>query len=38
MCGRIVTEKLLPLSYVNLKVRRGESVGIVGRNGAGSPP
>jgi ABC-type polysaccharide/polyol phosphate transport system ATPase subunit len=33
--GRVVTEELLALSHVNLVVRRGESLGIVGRNGAG---
>jgi ABC-type polysaccharide/polyol phosphate transport system ATPase subunit len=33
--GRVVTEELLALSHVSLEVRRGESVGIVGRNGAG---
>jgi len=33
--GRVVTEELHALSHVNLEVRRGESLGIVGRNGAG---
>ena len=33
--GRGATEELRALSQVNLEVRRGESVGIVGRNGAG---
>ena len=33
--GRVATEELRALSQVNLEVRRGESVGIVGRNGAG---
>jgi lipopolysaccharide transport system ATP-binding protein len=33
--GRVVTEELEALSHVSLQVRRGESVGIIGRNGAG---
>ena len=33
--GRVVIEELSALSHVNLRVRRGESIGIVGRNGAG---
>jgi ABC-type polysaccharide/polyol phosphate transport system ATPase subunit len=33
--GRVVIEELHALSHVNLQVRRGESVGVIGRNGAG---
>jgi ABC-type polysaccharide/polyol phosphate transport system ATPase subunit len=33
--GLVVTEQLSALSHVNLEIRRGESVGILGRNGAG---
>lgn len=33
--GGMVTEELNALSHVSLSVRRGESVGIIGRNGAG---
>ena len=33
--GRVITEELRALSHVNLEVRRGESIGIIGRNGAG---
>jgi len=33
--GHQVTEELRALSHVSLQVRRGESVGIIGRNGAG---
>ena len=33
--GRVAYEDLRALSHVNLQVRRGESVGIIGRNGAG---
>jgi len=33
--GRVAFEELRALSHVNLRVRRGESIGIMGRNGAG---
>jgi homopolymeric O-antigen transport system ATP-binding protein len=33
--GRVITEELNALSHVSLCVRRGESIGIIGRNGAG---
>jgi len=33
--GRLVYEELLALSRVSLTIRRGETVGIIGRNGAG---
>ena len=33
--GRVVYEELRALSHVSFQIRRGESVGIVGRNGAG---
>jgi ABC-2 type transport system ATP-binding protein len=33
--GRVVIEELHALSHVSIQVRRGESVGIIGRNGAG---
>src|SRR5262245_23455277 len=33
--GGMATEELNALSHVNLTVRRGESVGVIGRNGAG---
>ena len=33
--GRVVTEEIAALSHVNLEVRRGESIGVIGRNGAG---
>ena len=33
--GRVITQELAALSHVNLEVRRGESIGIIGRNGAG---
>jgi lipopolysaccharide transport system ATP-binding protein len=33
--GRVVYEELLALSRVSLTIRRGEAVGIIGRNGAG---
>lgn len=32
---RVVYDDLLALSHVDLRVRRGESLGIIGRNGAG---
>jgi ABC-2 type transport system ATP-binding protein/lipopolysaccharide transport system ATP-binding protein len=33
--GRVAYEDLCALSHVSLQVRRGESLGVVGRNGAG---
>jgi ABC-2 type transport system ATP-binding protein len=33
--GRVVYDDLMALSHVNLTIRRGDSVGIMGRNGAG---
>src|SRR5262249_30495960 len=33
--GRVVMEELQALSHVSLQIRRGESIGIIGRNGAG---